>query len=302
MKDTDHNKNVIESIDENVVDYKESISGQMFGSLKAIRPHSRDAKRCLKYLCECTCGKLTTPYKHLLKSGKVKSCGCANKPVNVGDTFGRLTVLSESETKLTYCRSAVYNCLCSCGNTLEVRSLSLVQGNTKSCGCLAHEHVSQLNKKHGDSPTNFYKVWSTMKARCLNPKSKHYEDYGGRGITVSDSWLEYTNFKEDMFDTYTEGMLLDRINTNDGYCKENCRWVTDQISVWNRRRNKNNTSGRTGVVWREEVNKWVAQISIGSKPNNVGVYLGCFESFDDAVEARELAEIFYRGEIKDYEQ
>jgi hypothetical protein len=35
-----------------------------------------------------------------------------------------------------------------------------------------------------------------MIQRCTNPKSKSYENYGGRGIKVCDRWLTFKNFLE----------------------------------------------------------------------------------------------------------
>lgn len=293
-----HNKKILEGLDESVVEYKDRLDGMRFGKLMVVKPYCRD-KSGLKYLALCDCGKYTTPYRHVIP--KTNSCGCANKSVKVGDVFGRLVVIAETKTKLSYCRSTVLECLCQCGNTVEVRALSLRQGSTKSCGCLLAEHTANMNKKHGDYNTKFYAVWSSMKGRCNNPKDARYEDYGGRGITLQDSWNDYESFKKDMFDSYQEGLMLDRIDTNFGYNRENCRWVTDQLSVWNRRRNKNNTSGRTGVQWCKNMNKWLAVISVGSKPNAKSIKLGYFDKFEDAVKARESAEMLYRGDIKDYE-
>lgn len=65
-----------------------------------------------------------------------------------------------------------------------------------------------------------------MKERCLNKNKWDYKYYGGRGITISDEWLnDFNKFIEDMGDK-PEGHTLDRIDTNKGYCKENCKWST----------------------------------------------------------------------------
>lgn len=76
-----------------------------------------------------------------------------------------------------------------------------------------------------------------MKYRCLKPKYREFYLYGGRGITVSESWTDFENFYKDMLPTYQEGLSLDRINSNGNYCKENCRWVTMEVQQNNRRNN-----------------------------------------------------------------
>lgn len=53
-----------------------------------------------------------------------------------------------------------------------------------------------------------------------------------------------------------------------------------------RKRAKNNTSGYTGVYWNRRRQKWNAEIRKDGKRYN----LGGFDTFEDAVNARRLAE------------
>ena len=79
----------------------------------------------------------------------------------------------------------------------------------------------------------FYKIWADMKYRCNNPKCKRFMDYGGRGIQYYPEWTSYDGFKKDMWKSYKEHCklcgekqtTLDRINVNDHYYKDNCRWA-----------------------------------------------------------------------------
>lgn len=57
----------------------------------------------------------------------------------------------------------------------------------------------------------------------------------------------------------------------------------------NRPRQKNNKSGRTGVIWNSSHNRWEARITVHKKQMS----LGSFVQFEDAVAAREEAEMFY---------
>lgn len=86
---------------------------------------------------------------------------------------------------------------------------------------------------------SFYLSWARMKQRCLNPNNPAYNDYGGRGITVCDDWMEFKNFNKDMLETYEKGLTLDRINNEGNYNKKNCRWATMKVQNNNTRKNRN---------------------------------------------------------------
>lgn len=169
-----------------------------------------------------------------------------------------------------------YRCLCDCGKETVVMSSDLRSGHTRSCGCLQAERTSTANLKHGhsmgtgkNSPT--YRSWFAMKSRCTNPNNIGYEDYGGRGITVCDRWLEFVNFLEDMGEK-PKGKSLDRIDNDGNYEPGNCRWADNITQANNTRKNRYLThNGRTQSLseWarelgfhRETLRKRLAQMSV----------------------------------------
>ena len=92
---------------------------------------------------------------------------------------------------------------------------------------------------HGMSKTRLYSVWKDMLVRVgvykgASEEDKHY--YQDRGITVCDEWLVFENFKDwALSHGYKEGLQIDRVNNDAGYCPENCRWVTPKENMNNRR-------------------------------------------------------------------
>ena len=80
--------------------------------------------------------------------------------------------------------------------------------------------------------------WIAMKKRCLNPSDRGYKNYGGRGITVCDSWKNsFEAFYRDM-GPCPPGLELDRIDNNGPYEPGNCHWTTRTQNQHNTRKNR----------------------------------------------------------------
>lgn len=144
-------------------------------------------------------------------------------------------------------------------------------------------------------PTREYNSWANMKQRVLNENHPAYENYGGRGVSISEEWAaSYEKFFEYMGpcpDKYT----LERVDVNGNYCKENCIWPDRTTQNLNQRYRKDNTSGRVGVHWSNRYNLWVVQIQVDGKRKQIGK----FEDFELACFVREEAELRYYGFIKE---
>lgn len=159
----------------------------------------------------------------------------------IGIKFTKLTVVSLNIIR-TKNKQARWDCICDCGNKITVAGNNLMTGHTQSCGCFKIERIKIVNTTHGHKPQHFptatYTSWVNMKDRCFNNNNNNYHNYGGRGITVCDRWLEsFENFLEDM-GSKPKGTSIDRIDNNSHYCKENCRWATAKEQANNKRTNR----------------------------------------------------------------
>ena len=172
-----------------------------------------------------------------------------------GQAFGRLTVLKRHGTNKR--RQATWFCACCCGNIIVAVGTKLTYGDKKSCGCLQKENVPKPVLKHGMYKIPEYRVWLSMLDRCRNVKCRGYKNYGGRGISVCKSWLEFKNFFADMGRRTSPKHTIERIDNNGDYSPENCRWASRSDQGRNRRNNRLITyQGKTKplIEWAEACN------------------------------------------------
>lgn len=172
---------------------------------------------------------------------------------------GLWTYLKMDDTRHNY-----FVCRCDCGRIRNVRADTYLDEVSGSCGCVAAAAASLRVKTHGLSKHPMYEVHHGMLRRCYNPERKDYKHYGGRGITMQDSWLGVNgleNFIVDMYPTYKEGLEIDRKNVNGNYTKENCGWASRREQTNNQRRNVTLTFEGISLSCSE----WAHLLGISSK-------------------------------------
>lgn len=154
----------------------------------------------------------------------------------MGDTFGKLTVINQCESVKN--GSIRYLCKCECGKEVKAISTSLNSGRTYSCGCyrktrkMAHGYCFHREIKAE------YTCWLNLKRRCLDPTNKYYHNYGAKGIGISDEWMSFKQFIEDMGPHPFPRATIERKDNSKGYNKDNCRWATYKEQAHNKSNNK----------------------------------------------------------------
>lgn len=178
-----------------------------------------------------------------------------------GMKFGRWTAIRFSH--VSEHRGYYWLCRCDCGTERPVRSNQLKNGTNRSCGCLQRELAAAKSRVHGLSNHPLKPMYSAMVARCHNPNSSEYANYGARGIVVCERWRDsIANFIADMGER-PQGMSIDRIDNDGPYSPENCRWATSSQQHNNTRFNRIiELNGR-----RQTVVQWAAEL--GLSPNTI---------------------------------
>jgi hypothetical protein len=174
-----------------------------------------------------------------------------------GMIFGKLKVIGRVIDKSK--KGTRWLCECECGNKDHiVIGSNLKRGTTTSCGC--------VNRKvNGLSLTKIYRVWTDMKIRCNNEKHKRYYDYGGRGIKVCIEWTDeqdgFLNFYDwSIKNGYIEntGLSIDRIDNDNNYEPDNCKWST-------RVEQQNNTRANVSITINgveKPISQWSTETGI----------------------------------------
>lgn len=245
-----------------------------------------------KAIFRCRCG---SEFRHILseiKTGRIKSCGCAKNGVNKikynsGDVMGENGIIylcdAESNTKK---RKALF--LCHCGTEFVTAIESVKNNLTASCGCDSYARSAAKNRTHGYSSSKDYFRWQDIKYRCYNPKNKGYGYYGARGIKMSDEFLNspriFIEYIMSLPNYGKEGYSLDRIDNNSSYSRGNLRWASKTTQIINTRK-KRQISGFTGVVKNNSCtnDRWACVIHFCHKKTSIGSY----PTAEEAAKARD---------------
>ena len=145
----------------------------------------------------------------------------------VGTKINRLTILAyvgieKGKSKI--------KTECECG-TISIKTMcKVLDGSTKSCGCL----IKEVATTHGKRKHPLYGIWYAMIRRCYDVKDKSYRIYGAMGVRVCDEWrydfVAFYNWA--ISNGWGKGLNLDKDTNGDGklYSPENCLFVTRYVN------------------------------------------------------------------------
>ena len=130
--------------------------------------------------------------------------------------------------------------------------------------------------------------WSAIIQRCYNPNATNYNLYGGAGASVSDEWLNFSNFKKWFLDSYydigDEKLVTDKdilVKNNKVYSSETCLLVPVSFNSIFAGMNEYNTKGiKYGVSGLKQQSNGKYQLQL------FGTTFSNFNTVEDAKETR----------------
>jgi len=126
-----------------------------------------------------------------------------------------------------------------CGNHYMMKSK---YGRTHTVVC-QHGHTA------GGRISREYVVYHGMISRCYSETNKAYKNYGGRGISVCEAWLQsFESFYSDMGEC-PEELALERTDNNGNYEPSNCCWASRTQQARNRRNVRMNPVAVRVIRW-----------------------------------------------------
>lgn len=130
-----------------------------------------------------------------------------------GKRYDRCVVLGFAGFKGPF---GAWLCECKCGAQFVRTGAALERGGREGCGCFRNK---------SSIPKSVRTIWSSMIARCNNPRHASYHLYGKRGIRVCKRWrFSVEDFARDIGKRPSTKHVIVRSNTRGHFTPSNCRW------------------------------------------------------------------------------
>ncbi len=195
--------------------------------------------------------------------------------------FGKLTALYPTDERADS-GSVVWHCVCECGKEKDVSARRLTRGKVRSCGCLSNPPLKDYVGKTFGRLTVMEYAGTGKELGYKSSKLRYWR-------CCCECGKETVVGQTDLQNGLTESCgCIQKERT-----REAIKCI-DNTSVVILERNKHiirsdNISGKTGVSWDKNAQRWVAKITFKKK----NYWLGYYKDKDEAIKVRTTAEEMY---------
>ena len=147
---------------------------------------------------------------------------------HVGETHGIYTLVDVLDEKNKY-GQYIYKGVCNICGYVKFSHYGDFSGSKSIVTVCKHVDASgRYTNPTSWGNKRIRHIFQGMKNRCYRQNDKDYKHYGGKGICICDEWLDDPSLFEEwaVNNGYQDDLTIDRIDEDQGYCQDNCRWVT----------------------------------------------------------------------------
>ena len=224
----------------NVID----LTGQVFGRLTVLKREGSDKHGKAMWLCQCSCGNQKVINGASLRRGLTVSCGCKKaeemqkyneaQTINeIGNRYGKLTVISKNTEQKDHDGRALWNCQCDCGNVCIVAGKLLRNGHVGSCGCgiksIGEKTIETLLKQANINFSFQYSIKINQNLYDIQQVHPYYFDFAIFQNNALSYFIEYDGEQHFEYknsnsfwlneDNYKKTIIRD--NLKNQWCKDN---------------------------------------------------------------------------------
>ena len=310
----------------------QDLTGQKFGELtvqkQATYRIQPSGKKVLRWYCECSCGGSAIVCTSSLKNGKTSSCGCKKKRPSIkthGKSKTRLyRIWCSMKTRCSNPARRFYKDYGGRGIDVCVEWKEKFENFYEWAINNGYSDTLSIDRKDVDGnyePDNCR--WATTIQQGRNKRNTKLYEYNGESLCLSEWADKYGIEKKVISDRlragwkFEDALKLTKEQVKDNQCQyiffhgekvkvlDLAKQYDISVATIRNRINKgykeddlisknrlNNTSGHVGVM-KKHGKKWDAYIHIKKKRIN----LGTFDTYEEAVEAREKAEFELKRKI-----
>lgn len=146
--------------------------------------------------------------------------------------FGKLVALSATEKKLH--RRPKWICICDCGTKVEINGKYLLNGDTKSCGCLRNKNVHNKDTVGEITKSYWTHILGAAKQRGIPVEISREFAWTlylnqNRRCAISNQPITFVSNYRDNYKSQTAS--LDRKDCTKSYTEDNVQWVHKTVNL-----------------------------------------------------------------------